>query len=151
MSVLEYTVMPPTSRDPQIRRLIKALADESGLSLVAGEEAIALPAEVVSALRRVLVAMADGQAVTVAPHETVLTTQQAAELLGVSRPTLVSLLEAGQIPFSKPGRHRRVTLADLVAYQQAQTTVRRDALHAMTVEAAEHDEYGDINGFVETR
>lgn len=151
MSVLEHAVMPPANGDPQILRLIDALADEGGLSLVGAGEAIVLPTEVVNALRQVLVAMADGRAVTVSPHETILTTQQAAELLGVSRPTLVNLLEAGQIPFTKPGRHRRVTLANLVAYQRAQTSVRRRALHAMAVEAAEHDGYGEVNGFVQTR
>lgn len=152
MSVLERTVMPPTSGDPQIGRLLDALGDDGhGLSMTVGGEALDLPIEVVRALRQVLLAMVDGQAVTVAPHRTILTTQQAAELLGVSRPTLVGLLEAGRIPFSQPGRHRRVSMADLLAYQRAQTIIRRDALSAMTAEAAEGDGYSQVSGFVETR
>lgn len=49
-------------------------------------------------------------AITVAPTHTVLTTSEAADLLGISRPTLVRLLEAGEIPYEQPGRHRRVRL-----------------------------------------
>ncbi|UOT04941.1 excisionase family DNA-binding protein [Rhodococcus opacus] len=47
-----------------------------------------------------------------------LTTQEAAELLGITRPTLVRLLEAGKISYSSPGRHRRVELADVLAFRQ---------------------------------
>jgi excisionase family DNA binding protein len=62
--------------------------------------------------------MAQGKAVTVAPHNLQLTTQEAADLLGISRPTLVRLLERGDIPLTKPNRHPRVQLIDVLAYQQ---------------------------------
>jgi excisionase family DNA binding protein len=78
---------------------------------------VELPAEVFEVLREVVQAMSCGLAVTVAPHHTVLTTSEAAQLLGVSRPTLVRLLEAGEIPYEQPVRHRRVRLADVLAYQ----------------------------------
>ena len=55
----------------------------------------------------------------VAPYDTTLTTQDAADYLGVSRPTLVKLLEQGDIPFTRIGRHRRVTLSDLQHYAAA--------------------------------
>ena len=71
-------------------------------------------------LAEVLVTVADqlsrGRAVLVAPCDTELTTQAAADMLGVSRPTLVKLLESGDIPFTKVGRHRRVLLSDLSDY-----------------------------------
>lgn len=70
---------------------------------------------------------------------------------GVSRPTSVKLLESGEIAFTKPGRHRRVQLRDLVDYRQRIRQQRREALVAMTEEAAEDDGYRHINGFMETR
>ena len=85
------------------------------------------------------------------PRHSVLSTQEAADLLGISRPTLVKLLESNEIPFSKPGRHRRVNLEDLLAYQQRQRDHRRDELNAMSAEAAEIDAYRAANGFEETR
>lgn len=60
-----------------------------------------------------------------------MTTQQAADFLGISRPTLVRLLEAGDIPFDKPGRHRRVKLEDLVDYQASARAGRRAALREL--------------------
>ena len=60
-----------------------------------------------------------------------MTTQQAADFLGISRPTLVRLLEAGDIAFDKPGRHRRVRLEDLVAYQANFRAERRAALREL--------------------
>ncbi|GAB2688716.1 helix-turn-helix domain-containing protein [Thalassiella azotivora] len=59
-----------------------------------------------------------GLSVTVTSHAATLTTQEAADVLGVSRPTLVRLLEQGRIPYDQPGRHRRVHLADVLAFQR---------------------------------
>jgi len=64
-------------------------------------------------------ALERGYAVTVVTHEATLTTQEAADVLGVSRPTLVRLLEQGQIPYDQPGRHRRLRLQDVLEFQAA--------------------------------
>ena len=87
--------------------------------------------EVFEVLRDVVDAMAQGQAVTIAPVHQRLTTQEAADLLGVSRPTVVKLLESGEIPFEQPGRHRRVRLADVLAYRERASVERRGALDRM--------------------
>jgi len=75
--------------------------------------------------------MAAGEAVTIAPVQQRLTTQEAADLLGVSRPTLVKLLEVGDIPFEQPGRYRRVGLADVLAYRERGSLERRATLDRM--------------------
>lgn len=76
-------------------------------------------------------ALASGEGITVVPQGMTMTTQQAADFLGISRPTLVRLLEAGEIPFEQPGRHRRVRLEDLIAYQSTSRAERRDALREL--------------------
>lgn len=94
-----------------------------------------LPGEIFEVLREVVAALSQGLAITVAPHQTVLSTREAAQLIGVSRPTLVRLLESGEIPFGKPGRHRRVRLADLLAYQQRSRRRRATLLDEMVAGA----------------
>ncbi|MEX2291452.1 MAG: helix-turn-helix domain-containing protein [Mycobacteriales bacterium] len=81
--------------------------------------------------------MAAGQGVSVVPAHAELTTQQAANLLNVSRPFLIGLLDAGQIDFRKVGKHRRVKAASLMDYLRKDDQRRRDAadeLSALTQE-----------------
>jgi excisionase family DNA binding protein len=94
-----------------------------------------LPAEVFEVLRDVVEALSRGLAITVAPHETVLSTSEAAGILGVSRPTLVRLLESGEIPFEQPGKHRRVRLADVLAYHQRAQRRRAAGLDQMVADS----------------
>jgi excisionase family DNA binding protein len=86
-----------------------------------------IPEDVFRVLEQVTNALAGGHGITVAPNEMRMTTQQAADFLGISRPTLVKLLESGQIPFERPGRHRRIALRDLTAYQES-FLKRREAI-----------------------
>ena len=88
----------------------------------------AIPEEIFRALEQVANALANGNGVTVAPYGMQLTTQEAADFLGISRPTLVKLLETGEIAFELRGRHRRVTLRDVVDYQARFRVDRRAAL-----------------------
>ncbi|WP_415394531.1 helix-turn-helix domain-containing protein (plasmid) [Rhodococcus globerulus] len=95
----------------------------------------------------VLQHLSRGTAVTVEPHRTLLTTQEAADILGITRPTLVRLLEAGEIPYTAPGRHRRVELAHILTYQSDLQKHRTSALAEMgTTDSGPTD-----SGFVSTR
>ncbi len=109
---------------------------EPGLLLGLDGEQIPLPVEVYAVLRQVIEVMRQGKATLVAPQGLLLTTQEAADFLGISRPTLVKLLENGAIAFEKPNRHRRVRLQDLIDFQQRQQNKRRINLDKLTKEAS---------------
>jgi excisionase family DNA binding protein len=93
-------------------------------------EQVEIPAEVHQVLQQVVEAMRQGLAVTVVPQTMVLTTQQAADLLGVSRPTLIKLLGDGQIPYERIGTHRRIQLRDLLTYRKERRAAQYAALEA---------------------
>ncbi len=100
-------------------------------------EDLILPGFAINMLLEVLTEMSKGNAVTVMPIHAELSTQQAAELLNVSRPFLVNLLENGGMPFRKVGSHRRVMAKDVIAYQQDIDTKRLDALDELALQAQE--------------
>ena len=98
-----------------------------------------LPRQALALLRDLLVEMAQGNAVTIVPTHAELTTQEAANLLNVSRPHLVKLLEGGEIPFTKAGTHRRIRYQDLMTYRDRRMHESRDALDELTEQAQELD------------
>lgn len=144
MSLLsaERTVLPPReSLDALVHLLDEPGAKPATEIRGPGGETIVLPAEVFELLRDVVKAMSEGQAVTIAPVHQRLTTQEAAELLGVSRPTLIKLLDGGEIAFEQPGRHRRLLLTEVLAYRDRRSTRRRAALDEMAEIAYEAGMY----------
>jgi excisionase family DNA binding protein len=88
-------------------------------------------------LKDILAEIAQGHAVSVLSVRTELTSQQAAELLNVSRPYMIRLLEEGKIPFRLVGQHRRVRLDDIMAYKRKDDDVRRRIADELTADAQE--------------
>lgn len=133
-------VVAPDAETAAIHELDSRLATiPGGAACIVGlnGERIELPASVHRLLSAMVHELAHGNAVTIMPVHAELTTQQAADLLNVSRPFLVHLLESGVIPFHRVGTHRRVRLQDVTAYRNARTQERRTALAEMAREAQE--------------
>jgi excisionase family DNA binding protein len=147
MSVADDRTPPP---DPETADLARSSAEELSRLLAREGDAerarvrldgtdLVLPRQALSLLRDLLVEMAQGNAVTVVPTHAELTTQQAAELLNVSRPHVIKLLEEGTIPFHRVGTHRRIRYADLIAYKQEREARSQQALDALVEQAQDED------------
>ena len=120
-----------------------ASSQEAALRLMVGNKTVELTPGMADVLVRVAQAMQQGLAVTVAPRNTQLTTQEAADILGISRSTLVRMLEAGEIPFKKVRRHRRLYLSDVLEFQKRQRRAANEALSDMVADAQAMGAYDD--------
>ena len=105
-----------------------------------------IPLEIYAVLREVFQHLKDGQAISLVPDDTLLTTQQAAEILNISRPYLYRLLDANEIPFIQVGTHRKLRLADVEALRERRRNESRKALNAIAALNEECDDYGDDYG-----
>ncbi len=147
----ETTVMPPQQDGGDFDDLYAFLADheDSDLDVPCLQDGtgkkIPVPKEIFDVLIQVSQAMREGKAVSVVPVSMTLTTSQAADMLGVSRQTLVRLLEKGSIPFERPSRHRKIRLTDLLAYKRQRQVEKHHALDEMTRMAVEDGLYRDAS------
>lgn len=119
------------------RQLARFLHQDLHVRIADSDEQIVLPAPALRLLVDMLSAMADGNAVSLTPVHAELTTQQAADLLGVSRPFLIKQLEDGAIPYRKVGTHRRVLFSDLMVYKHSMTEGRAKALEELASQGQE--------------
>jgi excisionase family DNA binding protein len=119
----------------EVLLFLKNLAPGKPIHL--GEVSLRVTPELENLLRQVLESLLQGVPVRVVPLEAELTTGEAAEILGVSRPYLVRLLEEGAIPYRKVGTHRRIRAKDLLDYLERSRQQGKDLLDRLTAEAQE--------------
>jgi len=132
-----------SSKEGNQIRAIRQLVQEGTVNVI-GEKGrrVPLPRVVVGLLDEILKNMQAGKAVSIVPEHQQLTTQRAANLLGVSRPFIVRLLDEGKLPHHLVGSHRRVYLKDLLKYKATRDKERHDAIVRMArmeMEAGTYD------------
>lgn len=147
MAMAQMTTALPSTREMELartsgQRLASVAATDHPLTVrvrdKSHEQTIELPSGAVQLLLRLLEDMASGRAVTIMARGAELTTQQAADVLNVSRPFLVTqLLETRKIPYRKVGTHRRVRLDDVLRYKEQIDKDRRQVLDELTAQAQE--------------
>lgn len=101
------------------------------------QEKVTIPSSAFRLLLEILSEMSLGNAVNVTPVHAILTTQEAADMLNVSRPFLVKLIERGDIPFHKTGAHRRIYYKDLIDYKAKIDSQRSNSLNELAAQAQE--------------
>ena len=126
------TEMDATLARKTSRSLAPRIRSKAPLSFRVGdaaqEETLQLPAPAVKMLVRILEEMARGNAVTLIPVHAELTTQEAADMLNISRPSLIQLLDEGKMEYRKVGTHRRIRFDALMAFKRQADAERRAAL-----------------------
>jgi len=105
------------------------------LTIQGSDELVTIPLKALKLLKAIISNMAEGKSIALLPTDAEITTQQAAEILNVSRPHIIKLLEKGDIPFKKVGSHRRILLQDMLAYEATFKKKRRKHLNALSKEA----------------
>lgn len=130
----DQTDVGKTANDAQ--HIIDALGDAKDVRLVVGQRTeVPLPAGALDVLVAALKQLANGKQVSIVPVDAEMTTQEAADLLRVSRPYLIGLLDAGKIPYRKVGTKRRLLVADVLAYKSQDDKRRRKLLDELSAEA----------------
>jgi excisionase family DNA binding protein len=146
---METMIEKTTKKDQKIARsFINDLHETFEKILKAKEQSVAIriddikksreiPKKAFTLLYTILDFMADGKSVTLFPSDAEISTQQAADLLNVSRPYVVSLLDKGEIPFTKVGTHRRILLNDIIAYDKQLQKNRNNKLNFLAKQTQE--------------
>ena len=124
-------VSASASEQEALKEISDALASERPGIVGADGECVAMPEALVQVLREAAAGLLTGRAVSVQTVGQQLTTQQAADLLNVSRPYLIKLLEEGSLPFTMVGTHRRIPLDAVLAYDADRSARRREYFREM--------------------
>ncbi len=126
------TLSPLPEDELAIAQLEQLLSKGIPRLIGTNDQEIPLPPQVFEMLHKIIQCMVSGQVLHLIPAEQEMTTQQAADLLNVSRPFLVKELEKGEIPFRAVGSHRRVQFKDVMAYKNCRDQKRRRILDDLT-------------------
>jgi excisionase family DNA binding protein len=141
----QIVAAPDAGEQESLRNLGEAIArsgPETISYLIApGQQPLPLPRSLYAVLVRAAQMLSHGGAISVLPADRMLTTQVAADFLNVSRTYLVRLLDEGKIPFERVGRHRRVTLADLMRFDAVRRGERRQHLRNLIELSAQYGLY----------
>jgi excisionase family DNA binding protein len=147
MATLTQRTITPTESDRKLASESSRVLDQFGEAAhdlrvqLLNEDAprieLFLPAPAVKMLSSILKEMAKGNSVTLVPNDAMLSTQEAADILNVSRPFIVGLLEAGRIPYQRLGSHRRILFRDLMAFKVKTDAAGDEAMRQLTQEAQE--------------
>ena len=142
MATLIDPISIPESQEAQIRDLRRLIQQGSAKLVGPDGHQVEIPEPVHDLLLTILKNLQAGKAISIVPEHQQLTTQRAADILGVSRPFLVRLVEDGDIPFHMVGSHRRIYLRDLLDYKRRRDAARHEAINNMArteMEAGTYD------------
>lgn len=125
---IEQTIMPPsktndTERERELRKLRMWFEHNSDLPKLTGldGESVTLPVELFNLLQDITTALTEGLPVSVNTKTVMVSTSQAADILGVSRATMVRFLEENRLKYTQPGKHRRIELAEVLKFKHSIT------------------------------
>ncbi|MES2826098.1 MAG: excisionase family DNA-binding protein [Pseudomonadota bacterium] len=122
-----------------LTKLLEDLPEKDRARVTMGNEDLILPRAAIELLRDILAGMSAGKVLSIVPKSAEVTTQQAADVLNVSRPYLVSLLERRELSYSKVGTHRRIKLEDLLQYKETMIAKSTKAMDDLVASSQELD------------
>lgn len=125
---------PPNSYSEreELSNLVDNLSSVNDLAIVIDGQNIKMPSVVAVALLEMIKNLNQGNSITLIPMDKELTTQQAADILNVSRPYFIKLLENGELPFKKVGTHRKICMRDLIEYKEKRDNTRREKIQELS-------------------
>ena len=134
MNKQSFILQPPNSDNErqELSNLVDNLSGLGKIAIVADGQKIEMPSIVSIALMEVIKTLNKGNSITLIPMDKELTTQQAADILNVSRPYFIKLLETGEIPFKKTGTHRKILMQDLMKYRDQRAETRKSKIEELS-------------------
>lgn len=138
MVATDIRTIQAEAEEQEVFEEISDFLDERGPAvLMNADRRIEIPESLFDVIHRAVEILRNGGAISIVPYDTALTTQQAADYLGVSRPYLISILDKENIEYSYVGTHRRISLSEVEKYRARRDAERMATLNTMTRDAYE--------------